>query len=54
MTKSGDAFVSRSKKSRSSLEESSRSNDDDDESKKTNGADSTKRLINTRENASFL
>lgn len=56
VTKSGDAFVSRSKKSRSSLEgESSRSNDDDDESKKTNGADSTKRLINTtRKNASFL
>ena len=56
VTKSGDAFVSRSKKSRSSLEgESSRSNDDEDESKKTNGADSTKRLINTtRKNASFL
>lgn len=56
VTKSGDAFVSRSKKSRNSLEgESSRSNDDDDESKKTNGADSTKRLINTtRKNASFL
>ena len=47
VTKSGDAFVSRSKKSRSSLEgESSRSNDDEDESK---------RLINTtRKNASFL
>ena len=56
VTKSGDAFVSRSKKSRSSVEEeSSRSNDDEDESKKTNGADSTKRLINTtRKNASFL
>ena len=56
VTKSGDAFVSRSKKSRNSVEEeSSRSNDDDDESKKTNGADSTKRLINTtRKNASFL